>query len=98
MDDLTLMKRLAGAVYLAVREAHPVYGNSAGAHGGVGGQALTPSCLFLHPANRDEHWTQYEVLLKPILDLTKEYPWLNIKECADDLKAELLAEFFPLVE
>ena len=98
MDDLTLMKRLAAAVFLAVREAHPVYGSSAGAHGGIGGQALTPSCSFLYPPSENEYWTQYDVLMKPVYELMVEHPELNLKECADELKAELLAEFFPLVE
>lgn len=94
MDDLTLMKRLAAAVFLAVREAHPVYGSSAGEHGGIGGQALTPSCSFLYPPSKNEYWTQYDVLMKPVYELMVEHPELNLKECAEALKEELLAEYF----
>lgn len=94
MDDLTLMKRLAAAVFLAVREAHPVYANTTGAHGGIGGQTFTPSCSFLYPPSKNEYWTQYDVLMKPVYELMVEYPELNLKECAEALKEELLAEYF----
>lgn len=91
MDDLTLMKRLAAALLLAVVEAHPVYGNTTGHRGGIGGQALTPGCSFIDPPSRNEDWTQSGLLQTPVSELLAQYPELadDILNTMVELKAEL---------
>lgn len=58
---------LAGALALALYDAHPVYANTAGWRGGIGGQAVTQGCSFLDPPP-DAEWTQHDLLSEPLRD------------------------------
>lgn len=40
--------RLAATVLMVTYDAHPVYSNTTGPHGGIGGQSMTGWCNVIH--------------------------------------------------
>jgi hypothetical protein len=47
-----LNARLAATVLMLTYDAHPVWANTAGPGGGIGGQSMTPSCSVIHPHDK----------------------------------------------
>ena len=64
---------MAGALALALHDAHPSYGNTTGWRGGIGGQAITPGCHFNDPPPGEE-WAQYDLLSTPLRAYLAEHP------------------------
>src|SRR5574338_1696060 len=48
-DERRMAGDLAAALLLVLHDAHPVYGNTAGWRGGVGGQTITRGCALVDP-------------------------------------------------
>jgi hypothetical protein len=85
-----LAERLAAALALALYDAHPAYGSTAGWRGGVGGQAITQGCAFLDPPPGLE-FTQYDLLSKPLREFLDAHPF-DLEKARADLRAELQGE------
>ena len=85
----SLTQRLATALALALHDAHPVYGSTAGWRGGIGGQAMTPGCSFIDPAPGQE-WTQYDLLSGPLREYLSDHPF-DLDAAKEQMKAELNA-------
>ena len=85
-DDLTLEEQLVAALALALHDAHPVYGNTAGWRGGIGGQALTPSCSIIDPPPQDVGWTQGDVLSTPLRAWLAEHPEFDLEAAKESVK------------
>ncbi|AMS02626.1 hypothetical protein BJD55_gp140 [Gordonia phage Yvonnetastic] len=64
--------RLALTLDLVLHDAHPVYANTSGWRGGIGGSALTPGCSIIDPPP-DSDWTQYDLPSKPLREYLAEY-------------------------
>ena len=45
----SMCDRLAASVILLAYDAHPVYANTTGWRGGIGGAAMTPGCSIINP-------------------------------------------------
>ena len=78
--------RLAAALHLAVRNAHPVYPSSATWHGGAGGQAITQGCSFIDPPP-SAGWVEF--LLDEFYDWARAHPDVHLNAAVDDLHREL---------
>lgn len=83
--------RLAAGLFLMLYDAHPVYGNTAGWRGGIGGAAITHGCSLIDPPPGDD-WTQMDMPSKPLREWLQKHPEINIRAEADALKAELLRD------
>ena len=62
---------LAATVVLLAHDAHPVYGSTAGWRGGIGGQAITPTCAIIDPPPGYD-WTQLDLPTQPARDWLRE--------------------------
>lgn len=72
-------EQLAAALHIALYDAHPTYGSTAGWRGGVGGQTLTPGCSFIDPPPRME-WLQNDGLSKPLRHYVDTHPLFRLHE------------------
>lgn len=72
---------LAASVLLLAHDAHPVYANTAGWRGGIGGQAMTPSCSIVDPPP-DALWTQCDMPTEVARDWirTRDTDWEATKK------------------
>lgn len=87
-------ERLAAALALAIYDAHPIYGSTAGWRGGIGGQAITQGCSFIDPPP-DAEWTQYDLLSGPLRDFLAETPGFDLDAAKSAMRREFLAMLRP---
>lgn len=93
----TTEERLAAALALALHDAHPVYANTTGWRGGVGGQSMTTGCSFIDPPP-DADWTQYGLLSVPLREFLDKYPGYDLHLAKRTLREELLEKLYPKVQ
>jgi len=62
---------LAAALHMALYDAHPAYGSTAGWRGGVGGQMVTPGCSMIDPP--PDHAFLADALSGPLTDFRRIY-------------------------
>jgi hypothetical protein len=76
-----LADRLAGALFYALRDAHPIYSSTAGWRGGIGGQTITQGCSFNDPPPGEE-WLQMDLLSQALREYLAAYPETDIRALA----------------
>lgn len=89
-DVIDIARRLAAALALALYEGHPVYGNTTGWRGGIGGQTITQGCSFIDPPPGVD-FTQHDLLSKPLREFMQAHPF-DLNQAKDALRAELEAD------
>lgn len=82
----TLAERVAAAFALINYDAHPVYANTSGWRGGIGGAAITRGCSLIDPPP-DADWTQFDLPSGPLRAYLDAYPF-DLGAAKDALKTE----------
>lgn len=67
-ETLAQADRLAAALLLVLRDAHPIYPSTAKWHGGVGGQAITSHCSLTQGAPPGDEWAEADMPTQPLRD------------------------------
>lgn len=82
----TLSERVGAAFALVHYDAHPVYGNTAGWRGGIGGATITQGCSIIDPPP-DADWTQLDVPSGPLREYLSAFPF-DLDSVKEAVKAE----------
>ena len=85
---MNLEDKLAAALVYAIHNAHPVYGNTTGWRGGIGGQAMTQGCSFIDPPPGEE-WLQYNMIDEVLREYLEKNPDAKLQENAKALAQEM---------
>jgi len=89
-------ERLAAALAFMLYDAHPVYGNTTGWRGGIGGQAITQGCSYIDPPP-DAEWMDsgLDLLSGPLRDYIRAHPDFDLDASKASLREELRALLRP---
>lgn len=82
-------EQLVAALALALYDAHPVYANTTGWRGGIGGSAITAGCSFNDPPPSDEGWTQMDVLSTPLREWLLGHPEFDLNAAKEFVKEKV---------
>lgn len=88
---LTEAERMAAALAIAIFDAHPVYANTSGWRGGVGGAAMTTGCSIKDPPPRDE-WISM-TLETPLRDYLRDHPEFDLAAAKEAVASDLRGLF-----
>ena len=93
LERVTAMAdNLAAALILVLHDAHPVYASTTGWRGGIGGQAMTPSCSIIDPPP-DALWTQQDVPSGPAREWLAYRGDFDLDAAKERLKVTFRAAF-----
>lgn len=78
--------RLAAALYGALVLAHPVYGNTTGWRGGIGGQAITAGCSLID--GNPKHVEPLEKIDQVLRDYLTAHPGTDLNAVLSDMEVK----------